>query len=335
MRVLTNGSLIVEAFDMYCYMQERLVLACRANDAQSQWQQIEIQLSRSGSILATYNVTSSKRCYIDVTDYIRLDYEQGEGEGTFVVEAVSSGGIGSVSVPWEVYGSISPVRLHAPVTPEAELAADETQAADGVSWCMPRKIIQPISTGRIICYNLRGCQFGIVADTTTSKYIGSAGYCYVDYGEAVKALTLSYMHATPAIPVQNVQIVERMCGVQYVDVKWQNGLARNTKRATWELCEHKVSTANELSLLTPTGDYNEPKGRKDSFVLRLDDLTAYDMWYYGDIVSSNKVQISFDGTNWHTVRVDTNEVQIPDTDVGKLYELKINITFAEYDAIIV
>ena len=132
--------------------------------------------------------------------------------------------------------------------------------------------------------------------------------------------------------VQSVIVQKRLCGVTYADVRWISATGHE-RIATMELREHTVAVGDKLNIDSADGEYDERKGREDNMVLRLQGLTQYDIWYYGDIVTSSSVEISLDGSTWRTVRVTSKDVTIPDGNGGELQELKVSITYADYDAV--
>lgn len=427
MRTFQSGNLKVVAFDYGVYLQERNVLECSIERTSLQWQDCSIVLSHGGSTIATYKVDADKKAYIDLTDYLRYDYEL-NGDGAVVVTAYGgTANIGSVSVPWDTAGvGVSPARLLAPPTEEAESAKSVSGAS--VAWCLPTRIVQPIGTQRVVYAGLAGCYtaistgalerpdfyaelaivpsapisistvidvisdiyIAVFSHSVASDYIQSrlvyeyGAYLYSFDDEAVADATsaevqkdridtnigestlfsykttiktiqgattykqitqnaVGYLELTETAKMvgiaddkynilQSVNIVPRVCGKQYASVYW-SGATGDTKIATWELREHKVEQGERVSILTPTGAFDERVGRVDSMVLRLDALTAFDVWYYGDIVTSGDVRISLDGSTWQVVKVETKDVQVPDGDGGELAELKVSVIYDEYDAV--
>lgn len=199
---------------------------------------------------------------------------------------------------------------------EASQAADEIEAYV-ISSAMPMGIslIYHADTGS--------------ADTTEHK-VTSTTFDALTIGSTIHTVGVA-LGGTKEI-VQSVILQPRLCGVKYADVCWISATGHE-RIATMELCEHVQQVGEKIDIETPTGEYDERKGRQDNLALRLAGLTAYDMWYYGDIVTSSKVEISTDGTNYHTVLVTSKSVNIPDGDGGELQELKIQITYDDYGAV--
>lgn len=128
-------------------------------------------------------------------------------------------------------------------------------------------------------------------------------------------------------------LLERNCERTYALVRWVS-FTGQTRQHVFELRNHKM-TASSVELESVAHDYNILKSRTDSATLYLDELTAYDVWYYGDVALSSRVDVSLDGGNtFRRVKVTTKEVAPQNGDAGQLSKLSINFDFAEYDAII-
>lgn len=121
------------------------------------------------------------------------------------------------------------------------------------------------------------------------------------------------------------------CGIDYALVRWVSftGIARIH---VLEARKFKTSVQGEFSLLPIDSEYIEIKGREDGFTLYLDGLSLYDLWYYSDIITSSKVEVSFDRLNYDRVQVTTNSYTLPDgeNNDGKL---EINVNWKRYDAV--
>lgn len=121
------------------------------------------------------------------------------------------------------------------------------------------------------------------------------------------------------------------CDVRYALVRWVSFTGQT--RTHWlEVVKVKTDASAGYNLLPIDNEYVEIKGRVDGFTLRLDGLTAYDMWYYADMVTSSKVEVSLDGTNYDRVQVSTKTFIQPDgeNNDGKF---EINVNWKRYDAV--
>lgn len=124
------------------------------------------------------------------------------------------------------------------------------------------------------------------------------------------------------------------CGKRYAAVRWVS-FTGQTRCHTFEVVKANSNTIDSVELLTIDGSYNVVKGREDRFGLRLDNLTAYDFWYYSDVCHSSKVEVSMDGVEWQQVDVLTKTVSLPDGDAGKFNTLNVELKWRKYDAVIV
>lgn len=121
------------------------------------------------------------------------------------------------------------------------------------------------------------------------------------------------------------------CGVRYAFVRWVS-FTGITRLHMFEVAKAKTSTADAYSLLPIDNEFVEIKGREDGFVLRLTGLDSYDTWYYSDLITSSKVEVSMDGTNYDRVQVVSKNVTLPDGEAtdGKL---EIEVNWKRYDAV--
>lgn len=118
---------------------------------------------------------------------------------------------------------------------------------------------------------------------------------------------------------------------RYALVKWVSfsGIERT---AWYEVKREKSAVVDPYELLPINNEYVEIKGREDGFVIWLDGLDAYDLWYYADPALSSKLEISLDGgQTFDRVQVTTKEVETPDFANDGKVELAVN--WKRYDAV--
>lgn len=125
---------------------------------------------------------------------------------------------------------------------------------------------------------------------------------------------------------------EMRCDVRYAFVKWVS-FSGTTRCHLWEIVKTKISADGAFSLLTLQNDYNEAKGRVDSMTILLDGLNQYDIWYYANIITSGKVELSLDGSGWTRVQVTTKDITLPDGEASIDGKLEITLNWKHYDAI--
>lgn len=126
-------------------------------------------------------------------------------------------------------------------------------------------------------------------------------------------------------------IKPQMCDRRYANVRWLSFTGQE-RIHVFEVVKVKTESADNYSLLPTDNEYIDIKGRVDSFVLRLDGLCAYDIWYYSDLITSSKVEVSLDGTTYTRVQVTDKSITLPDGEAqdGKL---EINVNWKRYDAV--
>lgn len=125
---------------------------------------------------------------------------------------------------------------------------------------------------------------------------------------------------------------ELECGKRYAEVEWVS-FTGQTRRHVFEVVKLTEETTNEVSLEMVTNEYDVRKDRRVSFSLRLEGLTAYDYWYYSDLVTSSSVKVSLSGTNYRQVQVTAKKSTIPETSAGKPLTLEIPINYVRYDTL--
>lgn len=123
-----------------------------------------------------------------------------------------------------------------------------------------------------------------------------------------------------------------LCNRQYALVQWQSRFG-NTKRATWEVAEVKHSATDIVELVNIYGGWKSRKGSEVSVVLRLQDLTPYDYWYYCDIITSNDVRVALneidkDLDDSTIVDVVTKSATIPNSGVKTL---EVELKYRKYE----
>lgn len=133
-----------------------------------------------------------------------------------------------------------------------------------------------------------------------------------------------FAHATTVKPLD--------CERTYAAVRWVSATGL-TRVHTFEVRDLAQTADDNISLETPDGTYSQLRGRTDGFKLCIDNLNAYDYWYYADVINSSTVKVSLDGENWRTVEVTTKSATIPNANSGKLSKLEITVNWREYDAV--
>lgn len=135
--------------------------------------------------------------------------------------------------------------------------------------------------------------------------------------------------------VQRVRLRPRVCDEDLALVTWTSRTG-GYKRVLMQRCKASVSQVDRVSLVDrvwfggsglPINNYQGFAGEEEGFTLRLEHLTAYDMWWYSDLLTSDHVTVADDSLNSPTdkmVEVTTKSITIPDGSVkDTTFEIKV------------
>lgn len=135
--------------------------------------------------------------------------------------------------------------------------------------------------------------------------------------------------------VQRVRLRSRVCDEELVHVLWTSRTG-GYKRVLMQRCKAVVSQVDRVSLVDsvwfggggqPTDFYHGFAGESEEFTLRLEHLTAYDLWWYSDLLTSDYVTVADESLNsptTRTVEVLTKSITIPDGSVkDTTFEIKV------------
>ena len=299
LNVLRGGN----SYTANVWKQERFVL--HANSLTGQllvWTNLQ---GSANAPIAKYKVGSDNYAYIDMTDYVRAY----PNVATIYVYDVSSV-VSSVSV--SVKGLINPQNVNIPTHP---------LMANGALIIPPRMFYagQNYDEAEAEFYATSGT-WNVTGGATMSMNKRNIGQMYDNY-----VLT----DGTHSIAYKKRAMV---CGVEYIKVKWVS-FTGQWREHIFELTKRKQTTKGAYSLLPIDNEYIEIKGREDGFVLRLDRLDTYDLWYYSDILQSSNAQVSFDAQTWQRVQATTSSVVLPDGEAGTNGVLEIDVNYRKYDAV--
>lgn len=132
---------------------------------------------------------------------------------------------------------------------------------------------------------------------------------------------------------QTYKTIEPRCDVEYALVRWQSFTGRKREHL-FEVIKQRTDAADTIALMPLMSEYIEIKGRVDGFTLRLDRLNRYDLWYYADIITSSKVEVSLDnGQTYDRVQVTTKTITLPDGETRESGKLEIQVNWKHYDAV--
>lgn len=135
-----------------------------------------------------------------------------------------------------------------------------------------------------------------------------------------------------------IECKERDCSKKYCLIQWL-GHFGGINSLPWEVRNVKIATQDTQSLMQLDGGYNTHKGEEITFTAHLDNLTAYDYWFYSSLATSTAVRTGDDNTTtvrvrvggaWIDAEVDTKSVTIPNSDETSRHSLDINVKLLKY-----
>lgn len=199
-------------------------------------------------------------------------------------------------------------------------------------------------------YFLKGL-FGI-----KPQFVLSVGQSKLDYVELVdytpqtnsfqpnslQAVTVSgkriaFLHREDreVICSRTITIREPQCGRNYAMVQWVSSTGL-IKRHTFEVRDVEASVSDSVSLQNNFGGFRELKGMRKGLRLHLPKLTAYDYWYYSDIVTSSDVRVAVTESDADfgedtRVKVVTNSVTIPNG--SSISDFDVDVILKDYGII--
>lgn len=290
------------------------------------------------NVQGVFTVDSKGFLVIDISDILRTYKIGDKAHFTIFVD----GTIDPTDITMTIAGLIDPAEAFAPMTDEIATLTDGTRGA----FFWPQKIVQG--------FNHEDAFPMMESYGIKNKHDGEPLYLFYDdasegsfaFDTQINDLTASdtfpvfrVMLATaeqdaPKTIIAQRQLVPRDCGREYALVQWVS-FTGQTRRAVWELKSHKMQSINEVELEPTLAEVDVLKGRRDTFALVLDDLCPFDVWYYGDVALSSRVEVSTDeGETWRRVNVTAKEVTPFVDDAGTHQQLSINMTYCDYDTII-
>lgn len=317
MRELRSGTLTVQAYDKDVYMQERNLLRVR----DTQVGQVGVAFGDISSVLAHYSLDDAGECVIDMSDLIRT-----RAAGDVFIFNRNGMRVQAIKVDFQAVGLINPYSLLVPKTEsgatiecpsmmyrqcfegEANRVSFELQATKTDTLYLEYRNAEEETGGEADISAGTGGTYGNDTEGITDVELSS------DYGVATK------FHLIDTDPCK-----------RYATVRWFSATGR-VRTHVFEVRDVEQSVGESVDLLTIDGSYNRAKGRVDGFKLYLDNLTPYDCWYYGDIVTSTRVEVSLDGVTFDQVDVTTKSVTIPNG--GSTNKLEVNVNWRKYDAIV-
>lgn len=137
------------------------------------------------------------------------------------------------------------------------------------------------------------------------------------------------------LAVRDINIREPQCGRCYAMVQWVSACGI-IKRHTFEVRDVELSVSDSVSLQNNFGGFREAKGTRKGLRLHLPQLTAYDYWYFSDIITSSDVRVAVseidaDFGEDTRVKVTTKSVTIPNG--ASVADFDVDVILKDYDII--
>ena len=272
-----------------------------------------VEVVGHSELSAKYAIPPSHAVDVDITDVVRM-YET----GTFKVSEMSGDTVVEEQTPdpWYRAGLIDPAKV---LIPDHDLQ----DAGGGVPILPPNKmLLHPEYPG---CN--AECYFSEQNNWLTT---GDAAF---EEGKRNIVITGDFMLATrgyTAVKSYSPEYADKCTPLAFLT--WQS-FTGGIRIHAFKVVKQATEAVDEVEMLTADNSYDIRKGRRDSVTLRLDGLNRYDLWYYGDVVTSSLVYISFDGEENCRVEVTTKNIELPANDEGALGSLEITLNYSRYDTL--
>lgn len=309
------------------YTQERSIMRISEIDANASYIRVLILSSGLSGTVVKYSIPASKILDIDFSDLVRLS-----ATGMCSISQNYANGViigNSYTMRWTQAGRINPEAYFRALPPDD--MADTFELSISAPSVMYKRLNNNADPIRFELANGGG---GYKFSTGHIKFPPLAEEP-IEFARAIEvpsgADSVEFWHLNDIMhyryPLKDLE-----CGKRYAEVEWVS-FTGQTRRHVFEVVKLTEETTNEVSLETLTNEYDVRKDRRVSFSLRLEGLTAYDYWYYSDLVTSSSVKVSLSGTNYRHVQVTAKKSTIPETSAGKPLTLEIPINYVRYDTL--
>ena len=308
------------------YTQERSIMRITEIDANASYIRVLILSSGLSGTVVKYSIPTSKNLDIDFSDLVRLS---ATGMCSITQNNENDVVIGSsYTMRWTQAGRINPAAYFRALPPDD--MADTFNLAISAPSVMYKRLSNNADPIKFELAGYDGYQFS----TGRIKFPPLADDP-IEFAHAIEvpsgADSVEFWHLN-AIMYYRYPLKDLECGKRYAEVEWVS-FTGQTRRHVFEVVKLTEETTNEVSLEMITNEYDVRKDRRVSFSLRLEGLTAYDYWYYSDLVTSSSVKVSLSGTNYRQVQVTAKKSTIPETSSGKPLTLEIPINYVRYDTL--
>lgn len=264
----------------------------------------------SSPYVFTFVPDANNRVTIDLTELVRLT-----AIGSSRTISLNDG-TGAQSATFSVGGRINPATLIVPINHAVEYMRANYDAP---------YIVAP----SVILEGSENVEFAVDPDALTTLNI--AGGTYSDNIISLTSGANKLVIDDDGELLQSIFFKKLDCAKQYCRVSWTSA-SGHRKIHVMQALDFTNNVGETIDLLTDDINYHELRGRADSFSLQLDDLSAYDVFYYSDILTSSEVLVSFDYGDWERVIINEKKIAIPNSNVGALNQFKVKVNWRRYDS---
>lgn len=268
--------------------------------------------------------------YADITDYVRAYPNVSKIYYTDDLSPDTTPNQLSV----QVVGLVNPANDIIPFNCESVSTPDPTEHGEpdpyGLLVSPPHKMLKALDPSNPVLAEVRFAE-GYNVDSYGTSYgvqYDDQGNCY-EIPQSVDAFTIfDNAEQAAAMDFRMTPLDDER---NYLMLYWRSRYG-GYKQHTWEFLNVKYATQDSVEIQNLQNEYDVRKGFEMSLTARIEGLTAYDYWYYADIINSSSVQAYYN-KQWRKVAVETKDVTMPNASSGEFKTLEITVKFAKYDAI--
>lgn len=327
---------MVANLGMEQYRQERNVLLVYQFNASAVAVSITIGTAPFSGVVATYAIPSARALYVDFSDIIRI-----LPAATLTISELDSSQavLSSQTLTYDATIWRNPEKI---LHPEQELQPSVVPSAyegwDAVG-CMyiypPSYLIEGGAQMQIYTNDYPREKAYYFNNNGTITNI-QEGWATLVVGSGTPSLYLG-TYAYPGTPNRRtswakIPIIPQDPCKEYGRVYWTDrfGLPKSTYM---EIRNLSARVTDSVQVQNVQRDYDIRKSYSEGVVLHLGELTAYDVWYYADILTSPNVRVTLANNATYYIDVQTDSIDIPNTDTGEKHELNIEVKIGDYVAI--
>ena len=336
MRTLTNSGMTVQAFDEACWLADTNILIVSLNvgivaDG------VVLSETRGGDAIAVWSFFG-RQTKLDVSELLRLKAygaTDGKVSGSMWLRLNNSDQDYDLQVTYSTQGRANPLKEWMVASHEGgfQLLPSVIYKWGAVGDEFRGPIYIP--SGEAGTWALKGDVTGNVALT-----VGALTNATITGNN--NELTIVNTIGGVANVVQRVRLRPRVCDEELAYVMWTSRTG-GYKRVLMQRCKASVSQVDRVSLVDsvwfggsgqPIDYYHGFAGEEEEFTLRLEHLTAYDVWWYSDLLTSDYVAVADEGFNSSTaktVEVTTKSITIPNGS-GNDTTFEIKVKYKSSDA---